>query len=78
MKEYKIITIDECMNMSSEEIHEYIVNSQNSINENNNNSTHMCAEIDLVGASASEIAEKYGCIPIDDVFNDIRNKINHR
>ena len=74
MKKRRIITIDECMSMTEQEFLSFVEEDEKmlcegigDINESN---------IDFQGMSILDVAQKYGCIPMDEVFTDIRRKLN--
>lgn len=69
-----IITIDECMKMSEKELDTFIEHDQKYITEDFENTTY--SNVDFQGMSIKEIAKKYGCITIDEAFNNINKKLN--
>ncbi len=73
MDKRAVITIDECMKMSAEDLNRFIDADNQYLAEHPDESTS--SNIDFCGMTITEIAEKYGCIPIDDAFENIRNKL---
>ena len=69
-----MITLDELMSMSEKEINEFIdrdeqLLAEGFIDENQPN-------IDLMGMSGEEIAQKYGYAPMNVVYDRIMQKLN--
>ena len=69
-----MITLDELMSMSEKEINEFIdrdeqLLAEGLIDENQPN-------IDLMGMSDEEIAQKYGYTPMNVVYDRIMQKLN--
>ena len=69
-----MITLDELMSMSEKEINEFIdrdeqLLAEGLIDENQPN-------IDLMGMSGEEIAQKYGYAPMNVVYDRIMQKLN--
>ena len=69
-----MITLDELMSMSEKEINEFIdrdeqLLAEGLIDENQPN-------IDLMGMSGEEIAQKYGYTPMNVVYDRIMQKLN--
>lgn len=67
------ITIDECMKMSEQELDAFIENDQQYLSEDLKNETH--SNVDFQGMSVKEVAKKYGCKPIDEIFDNIKKCI---
>ena len=72
--ERPMITLDELMSMSEKEINEFIdrdeqLLAEGLIDENQPN-------IDLMGMSGEEIAQKYGYTPMNVVYDRIMQKLN--
>ena len=72
--ERPMITLDELMSMSKKEINEFIDRDEQLlaaglIDENQPN-------IDLMGMSGEEIAQKYGYTPMNVVYDRIMQKLN--
>lgn len=72
--ERPMITLDELMSMSEKEINEFIdrdeqLLAEGLIDENQPN-------IDLMGMSDEEIAQKYGYTPMNVVYDRIMQKLN--
>lgn len=69
----KVITIDECMSMSEKELNEFIDNDKRMLEEGLVDENQL--NIDFQGMTIKDVAKKYGCVPMDDVLNNIRNKL---
>ena len=70
------ITIEEMRSMTTKQLDEFIDNHQRLIAEGVISETE--SNIDFMGMSEEEIQKKYGYTPIDEFFNEIREKLNSR
>ena len=67
--ERRIITIHECLKMTPEELHEFIVNDEKLLNEGIGDRSQ--SNIDFCGLTIKDIAEQCGDVPADEVFNKL-------
>ena len=74
MKKRRIVTIDELMNMSSQELSEFIENDEKLLSEGIGNPNE--SNVDFMGMTNEEVIQKYNLIPLEDAFNNIMNKLN--
>ena len=74
MKKRRIVTIDELMNMSSQELSEFIENDEKLLSEGIGNPNE--SNVDFMGMTNEEVIKKYNLIPLEDAFNNIMNKLN--
>ena len=69
----KVITIDECMSMTEQELRNFIREDNQILNEgigDINEST-----VDFQGMTTEDIVRKYNLVPLDEVFQGIKNKL---
>lgn len=71
--ERRIITIDECMSMSEQELNSFIKEDIQMLNEGIGNINE--SNIDFQGMTTDDIVKKYKCIPMNEVFQGIKNKL---
>lgn len=76
MKKRRIVTIDEVMNMSSQELKEFIGNDEKLLSEGVGNPKE--SNVDFMGMTSEEIIQKYNLTPLEEVFNIIRNKLTKK
>ena len=79
MKKRRIITVDECMTMSEQELRAFIEEDNRMLNEGIGDINE--SNVDFQGMTMAEIVKKYNCIPMGEVFQRIRNKLeraNHK
>ena len=79
MKKRRIITVDECMTMSEQELRAFIEEDNRMLNEGIGDINE--SNVDFQGMTMEEIVKKYNCIPMWEVFQRIRNKLeraNHK
>lgn len=69
----KIITIDECMSMSEQELKKFIKEDTKMLNEGIGNINE--SNVDFQGMTTEDIVKKYNCVPMEEVFQGIRNKL---
>ena len=69
-----MITIDECMYMSEKELNEFLDRDEMLLKEGMIDESH--PNVDLMGMSDEEIAQKYGFSPINVVYEKIMQKLN--
>ena len=69
----KIITVDECMSMSEQELIAFIEADNKMLNEGIGNINE--SNVDFQGMTTEDIVKKYNCIPMEEVFRKIRNKL---
>lgn len=69
----KIITIDECVPMSEQELKTFIKKDYQMLNEGIGNINE--TNVDFQGMTTDDIVKKYNCIPMEEVFQGIRNKM---
>lgn len=69
----RIITIDECMNMSEQELITFIKEDTKILNEGIGNINE--SNVDFQGMTTEDIVKKYNCLPMEEVFQGIRNKL---
>lgn len=69
----KIITIDECMSMSEQELKKFIKEDTEMLNEGIGNINE--SNVDFQGMTTEDIVKKYNCVPMEEVFQGIRNKL---
>lgn len=70
----KIITIDKCMTMRECDLKFFIENYNLTLNEGCGHVKQ--SNIDFKGMTIKDIAQKYDCEDIDNVFIKIKNKLN--
>lgn len=68
------ITIDEVMTMPIEELSRLI--DENSFIDENGHETNSI-DIDMCGLSIKDIVEKYGCITMEQLSDNIKRKLNN-
>ena len=79
MKKRRIITVDECMTMSEQELRAFIEEDNRMLNEGIGDINE--SNVDFQGMTMEEIVKKYNCIPMGEVLQRIRNKLeraNHK
>ena len=69
-----MITIDECMSMSEKELNEFLDRDEKLLKECMIDESQ--PNVDLMGMSDEEIAQKYGFSPINVVYEKIMQKLN--
>ncbi len=69
-----MITIDECMSMSEKEINEFLDRDEQLLVEGLINESH--PNVDLMGMSDEDIAQKYGFTPINIIYDKVMQKLN--
>lgn len=69
----KIITIDECMSMSEQELKKFIKEDTKMLNEGIGNINE--SNVDFQGMTTEDIVKKYNFVPMEEVFQGIRNKL---
>lgn len=69
----RIITIDECMSMTEQELKNFIEEDTRLLNEGVGDINE--SNVDFQGMTIEDIAQKYNCIPMEEVFQGIRNKL---
>ena len=69
----RIITIHELMRMSEQELDEFLENDERLLNEGIGDRSQ--SNTDFCGMTFEEIAEMYGDIPMDEVFDNIYKKL---
>ena len=69
-----MITIDECMSMSEKELNEFLDRDEKLLAEGLIDESQ--PNVDLMGMSDEEIAQKYGFSPINVVYEKIMQKLN--
>lgn len=67
----RIITIDECMTMSEQELKTFIKEDNQMLNEGIGNINE--SNVDSQGMTTEDIVKKYNCVPMEEVFQGIRN-----
>lgn len=67
----RIITIDECMTMSEQELKTFIKEDNQMLNEGIGNINE--SNVDFQGMTTEDIVKKYNCVPMEEVFQGIRN-----
>ena len=72
----RIITIHELMRMSEQELDEFIANDERLLNEGIGDRSQ--SNTDFCGMTFEEIAEMYGCRPIDEVFDELIRKLESK
>ena len=72
--ERSIITIDECMSMSQEELKEFLENDEKLLSQGIGDRNE--SNIDFLGMTIQDVAKKYGCIPIEEVFGELSKKLS--
>lgn len=69
----RIITIEECMSMSEQELKTFIKEDNQILNEGIGNINE--SNVDFQGMTTEDIVRKYNCVPMEEVFQGIRNKL---
>ena len=69
-----MITIDECMSMSEKVLNEFLDRDEKLLKEGMIDESQ--PNVDLMGMSDEEIAQKYGFSPINVVYEKIMQKLN--
>lgn len=69
-----MITIDECMSMSEKELSDFLDRDEQLLAEGLIDENH--PNVDLMGMSDEDIAQKYGFTPINVVYDRIMQKLN--
>lgn len=69
-----MITIDECMSMSEKKLNEFLDRDEKLLKEGMIDESQ--PNVDLMGMSDEEIAQKYGFSPINVVYEKIMQKLN--
>lgn len=67
----RIITIDECTTMSEQELKTFIKEDNQMLNEGIGNINE--SNVDFQGMTTEDIVKKYNCVPMEEVFQGIRN-----
>ena len=73
MAKRRIITIDECMTMNEQELKAFIAEDTKMLNEGIGDINE--SNVDFQGMTIEDIVKKYNCIPMEEVFHGIRNKL---
>ena len=76
MKKRRIVTINEVMNMSSQELNDFIENDEKLLSEGIGNPKE--SNVDFMGMTSEEVIQKYNLIPLEEAFNNIRNKLTKK
>lgn len=71
--ERRIITIDECMSMSEQELKDFIREDSQMLNEGFGDINE--SNVNFQGMTTEDIVRKYNCVPMDEVFQGIKNKL---
>ena len=72
--ERSIITIDECMSMSQVELKEFLENDEKLLSQGIGDRNE--SNIDFQGMTIQDVAKKYGCFTIEEVFAELRKKLS--
>ena len=76
MKKRRIITIDESMSMSEQELISFIKEDEEMINEGIGSINE--SNVDFQDMTIKDIIKKYNCIPMKEVFDGLRKKLNRK
>ena len=69
----KVITIDECMSMTEQELRNIIREDNKILNEGIGDINE--SNVDFQGMTTEDIVRKYNLVPLDEVFQGIKNKL---
>ena len=69
----KVITIDECMSMTEQELRNFIREDNQILNEGIGDINE--SNVDFQGMTTEDIVRKYNLVPLDEVFQGIKNKL---
>ena len=74
--ERRIITIDECMSMSQEELNEFLKKDEMLLSQGIGDRNE--SNVDFQGMTIQNIAKKHGCYPMEEVFGELRQKLSRK
>ena len=73
MRKRRILTVDECMSMSYEELSAFLEEDEKLLSEGIGDRSQ--PNVDFQGMTIQDIAKKYGCIPMEEAFANIMKKL---
>ena len=69
----RILTIDECMTMTEQELTQFIKEDTEMLNKGIGDINE--SNVDFQGMTTEDIVKKYNLVPMEEVFQEIRNKL---